>query len=124
MPLPDGMSMPWKPGADFVLQLHLHPSGKPEVEQSTIGFHLTDQPPQRSMVNVVLIDKNIDIPPGEHSYRTRADLTVPIDVEAVGVFPHLHLIGRQFKLTAHPPQGDPFPMLLINDWDYGRGFDS
>jgi hypothetical protein len=118
LPLPDGMSMPWKPGADFVLQLHLHPSGKPEVEQSTIGFSLTDEPPQRSMIDVVLIDKKIDIPPGERSYRTRAQLTVPIDVETVGVFPHMHLIGRQFKLTAHPPQGDPFPMLLINDWDF------
>ena len=118
MPLPDGMSMPWKRGADFVLQLHLHPSGKPEVEQSTIGIHLTNQPPQRSMVDVVLIDKKIDIPPGERSYRTRAQLTVPIDVETVGVFPHMHLIGRQFKLTAHPPGGDPFPMLLINDWDF------
>jgi hypothetical protein len=116
--LPDGMSMPWKPGADFVLQLHLHPSGKPEVEQSRVGFYLTDEPPQRSMIDVVLIDKKIDIPPGERSYRTRAQLTVPIDVEAVGVFPHMHLIGRQFKLTAHPPQGDPFPMLLINDWDF------
>jgi mono/diheme cytochrome c family protein len=118
MPLPDGMSMPWKAGADFVLQLHLHPSGKPEVEQSIVGFHLTDQPPQRSMVDVVLIDKKIDIPPGERTYRTRAQLTVPIDVETVGVFPHMHLIGRQFKLTAHPPQGEPFPMLLINDWDF------
>jgi hypothetical protein len=39
-------------------------------------------------------------------------------VETVGVFPHMHLIGRQFKLTAHPPQGEPFPMLLINDWDF------
>jgi hypothetical protein len=118
MPLPDGMSMPWKPGADFVLQLHLHPSGKPEVEQSIIGFYLTDQPPQRSMIDVVLIDKKIDIPPGERTYQTRAQLTVPIDVETVGVFPHMHLIGRQFKLTAHPPQGEPFPMLLINDWDF------
>ena len=44
-PLPEGLSMPWKPGADFVLQLHLHPSGKPEVEQSSVGFYLTDQPP-------------------------------------------------------------------------------
>jgi hypothetical protein len=118
LPLPDGMSMPWKPGADFVLQLHLHPSGKPEVEQSKVGFYLTDEPPQRSMIDVVLIDKKIDIPPGERSYRTRAQLTVPIDVETVGVFPHMHLIGRQFKLTAHPPEGEPLTLLLINDWDF------
>ena len=118
MPLPDGVSMPWKPGADFVLQLHLHPSGKPEVEQSTIGFYFTDEPPQRSMVDVVLIDKKIDIPPGERSYRTRARAHLPIDVETVGIFPHMHLIGREIKVTAHPPQGEPFSLLLINDWDF------
>ena len=37
IPLPDGISMPWKPGADFVLQLHLHPSGKPEVGTPASG---------------------------------------------------------------------------------------
>jgi hypothetical protein len=61
-----------QPGADFVLQLHLHPSGKPEREQSTIGFHLTDEPPQRSMADLLLNDMKIDIPPGERSYRDYA----------------------------------------------------
>jgi hypothetical protein len=34
LPLPEGFSLPWRSGSDLVLQLHLHPSGKPEVEQS------------------------------------------------------------------------------------------
>ena len=118
IPLPEGISMPWKPGSDFVLNLHLHPSGKPEVEQSTVGFYLTDEPPHRSMVDVVLIDMKIDIPPGERSYRKTAQLTMPIDVELVGIFPHMHLIGREFKVTAHPPEGKAFPLLWINDWDF------
>lgn len=118
MPLPDGFSLPWKPGADLVLQLHLHPSGKPEVEQSSIGFYLTDQPPQRSMVDLLLVDKKIDIPPGEKSYHTQDELTLPIDMETLGVFPHMHLLGREIKITAYPPQGKPFSLLLINDWDF------
>ncbi|SIO58838.1 hypothetical protein SAMN05444166_5829 [Singulisphaera sp. GP187] len=118
IPLPDGIAMPWEPGADFVLNLHLHPTGKPEVEQSSVGFYLTDQPPRRSMVDLLLIDFKIDIPPGERSYRTRAELRVPIDVEVVGSFPHMHLIGREFKLTAYPPKGEPFSLLWIDDWDF------
>ncbi len=117
-PLPDGLSMPWKPGADLVLQLHLHPSGKPEVEQSSIGFYLTDQPPQKSMVDLLLVDKKIDIPPGERSYRTRDEFTLPIDMETLGVFPHMHLLGREIKITAHPPEGKSFSLLWINDWDF------
>jgi len=117
-PLPEGLSMPWKPGADFVLQLHLHPSGKPEVERSSIGFYLTDQPPRRSMLDLLMIDKNINIPPGEPAYRTRDEFTLPIDVEVLGIFPHMHLIGRDIKVTAHPPEGDPFSLLWIDDWDF------
>jgi mono/diheme cytochrome c family protein len=118
LPLPDGLTMPWKPGADLVLQLHLHPSGKPEEEQSSIGFYLTDQPPQRSMVDLLLLDKKIDIPPGERSYRTRDELTLPIDVEVRGLFPHMHLLGKQIKVTAFPPHGEPISLLRIDDWDF------
>lgn len=118
LPLPDGLSLPWKPGADLVLQLHLHPSGKPEQERSRVGFYWTDEPPQRSMVDIVLIDTKIDIPPGEPAYRTRDELTLPIDMEAFGIFPHMHMIGRDMKVTAHPPQGEPFSLLWINDWDF------
>jgi len=118
VPLPEGMSMPWKAGADFVLQLHLHLIGKPEAEQSSLGFYLTDEPPQRSMLDMVLIDMDIDIPPGEQAYCTRAVQVMPVDVEVVGVFPHMHLIGHDFKLTAHPPEGDPISLLWIDDWDF------
>jgi hypothetical protein len=70
------------------------------------------------MVDLLLIDMKIDIPPGEKSYRKRAEIRVPIDVEVVGIFPHMHLIGREFKVTAHPPNGDPFSLLWIDDWDF------
>jgi hypothetical protein len=117
-PLPDGISMPWKNGADLVLQLHLHPSGKPELEQSTIGFFLTDEPPRRSMVDIMMIDRKIDIPPGEAAYRTRDEFSVPVEMEVLALFPHMHLIGRDFRMTAFPPAGDPFSLIWINDWDF------
>jgi hypothetical protein len=117
-PLPAGFSMPWPAGADLVLQLHLHPSGKPEAEQSSIGFYLTDEPPAQSMVDVVLIDRKIDIPPGERAFRTRDEFTVPVEMKVFSIFPHMHLIGRDIKLTAHPPAGEPFSLIWISDWDF------
>ena len=102
-PLPDGISMPWNNKADLILQLHLHPSGKPEVEQSTIGFFLTDEPPRRSMVDIMMLDRKIDIPPGEAAFRTRDEFSVPVEMEVLALFPHMHMIGRDFKLTANPP---------------------
>lgn len=118
MPLGDGLSLPWKKGADFVLQLHLHPSGKPEQEQSRVGFYFTDTPPIRSMVDLLMIDKKIDIEPGDSAYRTRDELTLPIDMEALSIFPHMHLLGHDIKITAHPPEGSPVPLIWISDWDF------
>lgn len=118
LPLPTGMSFPWNSGADFILQLHLHPSGKPESDQSQIGFYLTSEPPQRSMFDLMLIQKKIDIAPGEREFRTRDELILPIDMELFGLFPHMHLIGREIKVTAHPPQGEPMVLVWINDWDF------
>jgi hypothetical protein len=118
MALPDGLAMPWHGGSDLVLQLHLHPSGKPEKEQSSIGFYFTDEPPKRSIVDLVMIDKKIDIAPGEATYRTRDEFTLPVDVETRGIFPHMHLLGKDIKITAYPPGGDPQSLIWIDDWDF------
>jgi hypothetical protein len=40
-------------------------------------------------------------------------------MEARGIFPHMHLIGRDIKITAQRPgESDPLPLLWINDWDF------
>jgi mono/diheme cytochrome c family protein len=118
LPLPDGLSLPWKNGTDFIMQLHYHPGGKPETDQSSFGLYFTDQPPQRSLYDLMLIDKKIDIPPGEARYQTRDEFTLPIDMDLFGLFPHMHMIGREIRLTAHPADGEPFPLLTIADWDF------
>ena len=37
--LPENLSWTMNKGSDFILQLHLHPTGKPEQERSTIGLY-------------------------------------------------------------------------------------
>ena len=116
--MPEGFSMPWPDGADLVLQLHLHPSGKVEHERSTVGLYLTDEPPARTTADLLLIDKNIDIPPGERAFRTHDEMVLPIDMELFGVFPHMHLIGREVRVTAEPPDGERKTLFAIDDWSF------
>lgn len=118
MPLPEGLSMPWPENADLVLNLHLHPSGKPEQEQSSIGVHFTSEPPQRTMVDVMLIDTKIDIPPGERAFQTHDSCILPIDADLLTIFPHMHMIGKQMTVTATLPDGTVKPLLKIDDWDF------
>lgn len=118
VPLPEGLSMPWPEKADMLLNLHLHPSGKPETEQSSLGFYFTDQPPQHSTLDLILIDKNINIPPGEKEYRCQDSCVLPIDMDVMSIFPHMHMIGKQIKITATLPDGSQQPLLWIDDWDF------
>lgn len=117
-PLADGLSLPWPQNAELVLNLHLHPSGKPETEQSTVGVYFTDEAPQKSLVDLTLIDTKIDIAPGDKAFRTRDTFTLPIDLEAVTIFPHMHLIGREISVVAKLPDGATKTLLAIDDWDF------
>jgi hypothetical protein len=117
-PLPDGVSLAWPKGTDLVVQLHFHPSGKPEVERSTIGFYFTTTPPRRRLDMFVLMNKKIDIPPGKKDYRVRATRTLKADVDVYGIFPHMHLIGKEVRVTAVLPGGEKKSLLWIDNWDF------
>jgi mono/diheme cytochrome c family protein len=117
-PLPDGFAAEWPEGSDLVLQLHLHPSGKPETEQSSIGLHFTDQKPRGRLRLAMLSNKEIDIEPGDAEHVVKASMTIKEPVEVYGVFPHMHLIGRTVKATATLPDGSTEPLISIGDWDF------
>jgi hypothetical protein len=39
-------------------------------------------------------------------------------VNVLGIGPHMHLIGREMKVTAETPDGETIPFLWIKDWDF------
>jgi hypothetical protein len=117
-PLPEGYAAAWPAGSDLVLQLHLHPSGKPETEQSTIGLHLTDQKPRGRIGMMMLSNNRVNIPPGAPDHAIEASVTLKQPIELVGMFPHMHLIGRTVKVTATLPDGRAVPLMAIGDWDF------
>jgi mono/diheme cytochrome c family protein len=117
-PLPDGFAVDWPKQVDLVLQLHLHPSGKPETELSTIGLHFTDEKPRKRLNLVVMNNEKIDISPGNADHVVKASVTLPVDAQLYGIFPHMHLLGRTVKVTATLPDGTVKPLIAIDDWDF------
>ena len=43
--------------------------------------------------------------------RKRLDFSRPVEMEVLALFPHMHLIGRDFRITAIPPAADPFSLI-------------
>ena len=40
------------------------------------------------------------------------------DMHATGITPHMHLLGREMKVTATYPDGTVRPLVYIDDWDF------
>jgi hypothetical protein len=78
--LPKGLAWRLDRSTDLVVELHMQPTGKPEIVQPSIGFFFTDDPPERTPVMLRLGRQNIDIPPGAR-YTMTDSFTLPVDVE-------------------------------------------
>jgi hypothetical protein len=105
-------------GSDLVLQVHYHPSGKPESDQSTIGIHYVKVPSQKVVAGLMVLDRSLDIPAGVENHPMERSYTLPADVTLVGITPHMHLLGRKMEATATFPDGRTEPLIRINDWNF------
>lgn len=116
--LPAGMGRELPAGADIVVQIHYHPTGKPETDTSEIGLYFTRKPAERLVTNLPLLSRDIDIPAGEFRYRRSVRFTTPEPLTLVGIMPHMHLLGRDMKTRAIRPDGSEIPLVWIRDWDF------
>jgi mono/diheme cytochrome c family protein len=67
--------------SDLVIQIHYHPSGKPEVDRSSLGLRLTDRPGSRGRTALILFNRRLDIAPGDAHHVVKASLVMPKDVQ-------------------------------------------
>ena len=116
--LSEGVARRIKKGSDLILQVHLHPSGKPEQERSTIGIHFAKKPPTKLFASVPRMIRRLDIAPGDADYVLRQENEMPMAAELIGITPHAHLLCKEIKVDATLPDGKPQPLIWIKDWDF------
>ena len=114
----EGVSWPLHPRSDIVLQLHMVPSGKPEIVEARIGFYFADHPPTFFTSGIQMRSLDIDIPPGESEYLAQDAYVLPVDIYALGVYPHAHYVGKRLEGFVEVPDGTRKWLFLINDWDF------
>lgn len=117
-PEPEGMAWRLDKGADLVLNMHLQPSGKPEMIQPAVGLYFTGTPPTKfPMLLQLEHDGALDIPPGEKNFVVTDELELPLDVEVLGIYPHAHYLGKDIQGYATLPDGTKEWLVWIKDWD-------
>ena len=105
-------------GSDLVVQMHLLPSGKPEVIRPSIGLFLSDTPPAHEPLPIRLESKTIDIPAGQADYAIQDRYVLPADVDVISVYPHAHYLAHEMKAFATLPDGSTRWLLWIKAWDF------
>jgi hypothetical protein len=117
-PLPDGVGHRLPKGADVVLQVHYHKSGKPETDRTKVGIYFSKKPVDKLYRSIPVTYRAIRIPAGEANYKVQTSFPVPRDVTVLSVTPHMHLLGREMKVTATLPDGTTRQLVHVPDWDF------
>lgn len=133
--MPDGRFIGWTPGkapdagqaarafrlvegSDIVLQVHVRPTGKPEVVKPRIGLFKSDRPGTKRALAMELSSTEIDLPAGAADVHVGDRYTLPIDVYVVSVYPHAHYLGKRVHGWADLPDGGKKWLVQIDDWNF------
>jgi tetratricopeptide (TPR) repeat protein/mono/diheme cytochrome c family protein len=115
---PEGLAWRLDPGNELVLNVHMHPTGKPEEIRPAIGLFFTDKPPTKFPLLVQMEnDEALDIPAGARDFEVKDDFRLPLDADALAVYPHAHYLGKQLEAYATLPSGERRWLIRIPDWN-------
>jgi tetratricopeptide (TPR) repeat protein len=96
----------------------MQPQGKPEEIQPSIGIYFTDQPATKfPMLLQLQNDGKLDIPAGNSNFVVTDQLTLPIDVDLLAIYPHAHYLGKDLQAIATLPDGTTKTLIHIPQWD-------
>lgn len=112
-----------KAGADMMLAMHFHPSGKEEKEKSKIGIYFSDTPSSRKVTAFQVpgfYGKNagLNIPAGDPDFVLKGKVILPNDIYLLTSSAHMHYLGTSAKGWATLPDGRKENLLYIDEWDF------
>ena len=90
------------------------------TDRTRMALHFAKSPIDKRQRGIPVPNRVFTIPPGERRHEVRASWTVPPrrDLHANTITPHMHLLGREMKVTATYPDGTVRPLIHIDDWDF------
>jgi hypothetical protein len=117
----DGVGMLLPKGARVVVQMHYNnESPERRTDRTRLGLHFAKGPIDKRQRSIAVLNRAFAIPPGAKRHEVSASFTVPPgrDLHANSIAPHMHLLGREMKVTATYPDGTVRPLIYIDDWDF------
>jgi hypothetical protein len=100
------------------MQVHYHRDGKLEKDRTQVGLYFAKKPVDKLFKNIIIPGFFDAIPAGEGDHQVTGAIIVNQDCVLQSVMPHMHMVGKEVKVTITPPEGDKRTLIAIKDWDY------
>ncbi|MBK6824644.1 MAG: T9SS type A sorting domain-containing protein [Saprospiraceae bacterium] len=118
----NGMSQMMPKGSDLVLQMHYAPTAVDESDSSVVNLFFAKQPSKRTVYNKIMLPPDLIngpfIIPANTVKQFHGVYKVPLNVSLVGIWPHCHMLGKDWEVYAKLPNGSQIPLIKISDWDF------
>ena len=115
---PEGMGRWLRKGQQIRTNLHYHPNGKPATDQTRVGLYWGKGELAKEVASALAGDLTFQIPPHAKNHEMRAVYVVDQDSTVVSYFPHMHLRGKDMKITATFPDGRQQTLINVPGYDF------
>jgi len=121
-----GIGAPMPAGSDLLVQMHYAPIATTESDSSTVNIFFADagETIDRVVQEEIMLPFGNTLTNGPFVMQPETVKTfhgvynVPTKVSLIGIFPHSHLLGKDWTVIAVSPQGDTTDLIHIPDWDF------
>ncbi len=116
--MPEGVAIRIPKGSKLVMQVHYHKNGAPQADTSQVALYYTKGRVDRQVITWPLGNATFELKPGNSRQLVKSWFSLPADAHLRTMFPHMHLLGKEMKVTATLPDGTVKSLIWINDWDF------
>jgi Secretion system C-terminal sorting domain len=110
--------------ADILLQVHYAPTSVATSDRSSVNLFFKNTPTLRPVKSFGML--HLHLQSGPQSFRIPADSikkfyakrTTTVDMSVMSIYPHAHLLCRNWEAYAVTPTGDTIRLIKIDDWNY------
>jgi hypothetical protein len=121
---PDNIGHKLPANADILLQVHYAPTPVATSDRSSVNLFFKDTPNWRPVKTFGLL--HFHLSGGPQSFKIPADTIINFyarrvttkDMSVMSVYPHAHLLCRNWEAYAVTPSNDTIRLIKINDWNY------
>ena len=121
---PRGLGVKLKKNTVIVLQVHYPGGTNNQVDSTRIVFkYATNSTGMRELSTEPILNHLLNITPAlnipANTVKSFTEsFNIPVDVTILSVAPHMHLIGRNFKVYGLQPGGDTLRLINVPNWDF------